>query len=90
VASPYVAHARNSNIQHPSSRETLEISNNQRRRAALQGATAWAAVDVSLTAGKPSFLDFRATARLDVLRQNHAAADAEGTINAKTTMPNKI
>jgi hypothetical protein len=24
------------------------------------------------------------------LRQNHAAADAEGTINAKTTMPNKI
>jgi len=25
---------------------------------------------------------------LDVLRQNHAAADAAGTINAKTTMPN--
>jgi hypothetical protein len=45
---------------------------------------------LALTAGKPSFLDFRATARLDVLRQNHAAADAEGTINAKTTMPNKI
>jgi len=29
-------------------------------------------------------------ARLDVLRQNHAAVDAEGTINIKTTMPNKI
>jgi hypothetical protein len=44
---------------------------------------------LDLTAGKPSFLDFRATARFDVLRQNQAA-DAEGTINAKTTMPNKI
>jgi hypothetical protein len=28
--------------------------------------------------------------RLDVLRQNRAVADAEGTINAKTTMTNKI
>jgi hypothetical protein len=31
-----------------------------------------------------------ATSRWDVLRQNRAVADAEGTINAETTMQNKI